>query len=306
LRVLSRSLKLFRKGKVRDVYDLGEELLIVASDRVSAYDVVLPNEIPRKGESLTNLSAFWFTKTGHIIPNHFLRCEDNRSIRVLKAERIDIEWVVRSHLYGSMWRTYAKGVREFGGVRLPNGLRLAEELPEIVLTPTTKLEIGHDEDITRDKAILRGLLSSDDWRLLQEASFRLYEFYRDTAMKRGIIIPDFKVEYGRCRNVLIQIDEPPTHDSARFWAERCFRAGEQQEAHSLDKEFLRVFLREYYGFTGESPPPRLPQVVINEVSKRCVGAYEVMNGNMKIEDLQLKSLHQVLQELGGEQRSLKI
>ncbi len=303
---MSRSLRLFRKGKVRDIYDLGEELLIVASDRVSAYDVVLPDMIPRKGEALTGLCEFWFTKTKDIIPNHFLRRVDSCSMRVSKAERVDIEWVVRGHIYGSMWRAYTKRERSFGGVLLPNGLRMAEELPEAVLTPTTKSEIGHDLDITRKEAIDRGLLTEDEWRILQETSFRLYEFYRDEAKKREIVVPDFKVEYGRCHGFLMQIDEPPTHDSARFWSDKHFKVGEQQEAHALDKEFLRAFLREYYGFTGEGIPPRLPKLVIDEVSKRCVGAYEVLSGNRQIEDLHLKSLDQVLKELGGEAKSQKI
>ena len=304
--ILSSSLKLFRKGKVRDVFDMEEELLIVASDRVSAYDVVLPDVIPRKGESLTRLSEFWFSKTKHIIPNHFLQRVDDRSMRVTKAERVDIEWVVRSHIYGSMWRAYTKGERSFGGITLPDSLCMAEELPQIILTPTTKSEIGHDLDITRDEAIDRGLLTNDEWHVLEEASFRLYEFYRAEARRRGIIVPDFKVEYGRHRGGLIQIDEPPTHDSARFWSDKHFKVGAQQEAHALDKEFLRAFLRECYGFTGEGTPPRLPGLVIDEVSKRCVGAYEVLNGNKEINDLHLKSLDQVLKELGGEARSQRI
>jgi len=302
---LSRSLELFRKGKVRDVYDLGEELLIVASDRVSAYDVVLPDMIPSKGEALTGLCEFWFARTKDIIPNHFLRRVDNCSMRVAKAERVDIEWVVRSHIYGSMWRAYMKGERSFGGILLPSGLRLAEELPEIVLTPTTKSEKGHDLDIARSEAIDQGLVTDGEWRILGETSFRLYEFYRDEAKKRGIMVPDFKVEYGRCRGVLIQIDEPPTHDSARLWSCKHFKVGEQQEARALDKEFLRAFLREYYGFTGEGVPPKLPKLVIDEVSKRCIGAYEVLNGNKQIEDLHLRSLDQVLRESGGEARSQK-
>ena len=298
-------MKLLRRGKVRDVYDKGEELLIVASDRVSAYDIVLPDEIPRKGESLTKLSAYWFTRTNGIVPNHFLECVDDRSIRAIKAKRIDVEWVVRSRLYGSMWRAYSKGEREFGGVTLPDGLEMAEELPQTILTPTTKSDVGHDLDITKSEAIGQGLLTGDDWRVLEEASFRLYEFYRDEARGRGIILPDFKVEYGRARGVLIQIDEPPTHDSARFWVERYFEVGKEQEAHALDKEFLRVFLREYHGFTGEGAPPQLPQMVIQEVSKRCVGACEVIDGSMQIEDLQLKSLNEVIEALGGEERSQK-
>ncbi len=299
------SLKLLRRGKVRDIYDLGQELLIVASDRVSAYDVVLPDEIPRKGESLTKLSAYWFTRTNGIVPNHFLKCVDDRSIRAVKAKRIDIEWVVRSCLYGSMWRAYSKGKREFGGVTLPDGLEMAEELPQTILTPTTKSDIGHDLDITKREAIEQGLLTGDDWRVLEEASFRLYEFYRDEARSRGIILPDFKVEYGRSGGILIQIDEPPTHDSARFWARKYFAVGKEQEAHALDKEFLRVFLREYHGFTGDGAPPRLPQMVIQEVSKRCVGACEVLDGSMQIDDLQLRSLSEVIEELGGGERCQK-
>ena len=299
------SLKLLRRGKVRDIYDLGQELLIVASDRVSAYDVVLPDEIPRKGESLTKLSAYWFTRTNGIVPNHFLKCVDDRSIQAVKAKRIDLEWVVRSCLYGSMWRAYSKGKREFGGVTLPDGLEMAEELPQTILTPTTKSDIGHDLDITKREAIEQGLLTGDDWRVLEEASFRLYEFYRDETRSRGIILPDFKVEYGRSGGILIQIDEPPTHDSARFWARKYFAVGKEQEAHALDKEFLRVFLREYHGFTGDGAPPRLPQMVIKEVSKRCVGACEVLDGSMQIDDLQLRSLSEVIEELGGGERCQK-
>ena len=299
-------MKLFRKGKVRDVYDMGEELLIVASDRVSAYDVVLPDTIPRKGESLTALSEFWFTKTRDIMPNHFVKRVDERSMRVAKAERVEIEWVIRSHIYGSMWRAYTKGMRNFGGLSLPNGLRMAEELPQIILTPTTKSDIGHDLDINKSEAVDQGLVTEEEWRTLEEASFRLYEFYRGEARSRGIVVPDFKVEYGRYRNTLIQIDEPPTHDSARFWSQKHFKVGEQQEAHALDKEFLRAFLREHCGFTGEGDPPSLPKLVIEEVSKRCLGAYEVLSGNKQIEDLQLRSLDQVLSELGGESRSQKI
>ena len=302
---MDRSLKLLRRGKVRDVYDLGQDLLIVASDRVSAYDVVLPDEIPRKGESLTKLSAYWFTRTNGIVPNPFLECVDERSIRAVKAKRVDIEWVVRSRLYGSMWRAYSKGKREFGGVKLPNGLKMADELPQSILTPTTKSDIGHDLDITKREAIEQGLLTGDDWRVLEEASFRLFEFYRDEARSRGIILPDFKVEYGRSGGILIQIDEPPTHDSARFWARKYFAVGKEQEAHALDKEFLRVFLREYHGFTGDGAPPRLPQMVIQEVSKRCIGACEVLDGSMQIDDLQLRSLSEVIEELGGGERFRK-
>lgn len=292
-------LRIFRRGKVRDVYELDGRLLIVASDRVSAYDRVLPDTIPGKGDALTKLSAMWFEKTQSIFPNHFIECRDARSMAVLKAERIDIEWVARGHLYGSMWRSYETGVRRFHGHQLPSGMRLAEELPETMLTPTTKADTGHDLDISKQQAVERGLVSNREWEALKEATFKLYDFYRTEAKKRGLLIPDFKVEYGRVDERLIQIDEAPTHDSARLWAEKYYRVGEQQESHALDKEFLRVFLREFHGFTGDGDPPRLPGRVIEEVAKRCVGAYQVLTGDKHIEELQLKSVNQVIEELRG-------
>jgi phosphoribosylaminoimidazole-succinocarboxamide synthase len=287
---------LFKRGKVRDLYDLGETLLIVSTDRISVFDVNLPDGIPNKGEALNQLSAYWFEKTKKIFPNHFLECVDHRSMKVLKTERIDIEWVARSHLYGSAWRAYKQGRRTISGVRLPSGLRLAEELPETVLTPTTKTEVGHDIEVTRSQAIRRNLVSAEEWNRLKEATFRLFEFYRKEAGSKGVIIPDFKLEYGRLKGELIQIDEPPTHDSARFWAEKYYRVGEQQEGHALDKEFLREYLRKA-GFVGEGKPPKLPPLVIEEVSKRCVGAYKVLTGKGKIEDLNLRNVDQLIAEL---------
>jgi len=292
---------LFKRGKVRDLYDLGDTLLIVSTDRISVFDVNLPDGIPNKGESLNRLSAYWFEKTKKIFPNHFLECVDHRTMKVLKAERIDIEWVARSHLYGSAWRAYEHGRRTISGVRLPSGLRLAEELPETILTPTTKTEVGHDMEITRNQAIRRKLVSAEEWNRLKEATFKLFEFYRKEANSKGVIIPDFKLEYGRLKGDPIQIDEPPTHDSARFWAKKYYMVGEQQEGHALDKEFLREYLRRT-GFVGEGKPPKLPPLVVEEVSKRCVGAYRVLTGKGKIEDLNLKNVDQLIAELSKQTR----
>lgn len=281
---------------MRDVYDLGDKLLIVSTDRISAFDVNMPNGIPNKGEALNRLSAYWFEKTKQIFPNHYLECPDNRSMKVLKAERIDIEWVTRAHLYGSAWRAYKEGRRTISGVKLPSGLRLAEELPETVLTPTTKAESGHDMEITKKEAIEGKLVTAEEWRTLEEATFKLFEFYRKEASLKGIIIPDFKLEYGRLKGGFIQIDEPPTHDSARFWAKKYYKIGEQQEGHALDKEFLREYLRRT-GFTGEGKAPMLPPLVVEEISKRCVGAYEVLTGKSKVEDLGLRTVDQLVAEL---------
>jgi len=291
-------LPVFRRGKVRDVYDMGSFLLIVSTDRVSAFDVILPNGIPLKGWALNQLSAYWFDKTKSIFPNHFIEKSDERSIKVVRADRIDIEWIARSHLYGSAWRSYTKGERTISGVSLPNGLRLAEELPEVIVTPTTKSDVGHDIELTKYEALNRSLVSKEEWAILEEATFKLYEFYRSEASRRRLIIPDFKLEYGRVRGELIQIDEPPTHDSARFWSKRHYSIGERQEAHSLDKEFLRNFLMRR-GYMGEGPPPDLPPLLIEEVSKRCVGSYKVLTGQANLDDLQLMSVDQMLLALGS-------
>lgn len=287
--------KLLHKGKVRDIYDEGKELLIVATDRISAFDRVMKQGIPEKGKSLTNLSEFWFLKTNHIFKNHFISRIDDRTLLVKKAKRIDIEWITRDYLYGSAWRAYAKGERTVSGVRLPSGLQLAEELPEIVLTPTTKSEHGHDEELSKHQALDAKLVTEDEWKQLEEATFRLYEYYKREAWLKGIIIPDFKIEFGRLGDELIQIDEPPTHDSARFWSREKYVVGQKQEKHCLDKEFLRDYLMRK-GFAGDGDVPELPELVIEQISKRCVGAFEVLSGNQELPNLNLLSVDEVLEK----------
>ncbi len=287
---------LFRKGKVRDVYVEDSELLIVATDRISAFDRVMPKGIPSKGASLTKLSEFWFQKTRHIFKNHFISRLDERTLRVKKAQRIDIEWIARAYLYGSAWRAYSKGSRVISGVTLPSGLRLAEELPEIVLTPTTKSEEGHDQELSKQQAIQSGLVDSDTWSELEEATYKLFEFYKREALVKGIIIPDFKLEYGKIGDEPIQIDEPPTHDSARFWSKEKYVVGEKQEKHCLDKEFLRDYLLRN-GFSGEGAIPELPEMVIDQISKRCKGAFEVLSGARTLESLGLLSVDDVVEAL---------
>lgn len=288
--------RLLKRGKVRDVWEVDDDLIIFSTDRVSAFDVNLPSGIPHKGAALHKLSVHWFERTRSVFPNHYIESLDERTMRVLKAQRIDIEWVIRSHLYGHAWRAYKEGVRVISGIKLPDGLVQAEELPEVILTPTTKADVGHDVEITRREAIERKLVTAEEWRVLEEATFKLFEFYSREAASRGIIIPDFKLEYGRVGGELIQIDEPPTHDSARFWAVKYYRVGAEQEGHCLDKEFLREYLRRT-GFTGEGEASKLPPLVVEEVSKRCVGAYEVLTGRSRIEDLELRTVDQLMREL---------
>ena len=287
-----------RRGKIRDVYDLEDQLLIVTTDRISAFDVVYPTLIPHKGRSLHALSVHWFEKTGGVFPNHYKEQVDDRSMNVVKAERIDVEWVCRAYLYGSAWRAYRDGARTISGVEVPDGLVIAEELPEVILTPTTKSEVGHDEEISRAQAIEAGLVTKEEWDELEEATYRLFDFYRAEAKSRGFIIPDFKLEFGRLDGGLIQIDEPPTHDSARYWAEDFYESGKGQEATCLDKEFLRECLRRI-GYTGDGPPPVIPAPVVREVSKRCVASYKVISGRAALKDFDLKTVDDVMEELGA-------
>ncbi|MBD3172627.1 phosphoribosylaminoimidazolesuccinocarboxamide synthase [Candidatus Bathyarchaeota archaeon] len=285
-----------RRGKVRDVYDMGDHMYIVTSDRISAYDVVYPTLIPHKGPSLQALSLFWFNETKDIVKNHLIEKVDERTIKVIKADRVDVEWVCRAYLYGSAWRTYKKGERTISGVELPDGLVMAEELPEVILTPTTKEESGHDMEISKSEAIERGLCTLDEWNELEEITFKLFERYQKVSRKHGLIIPDFKLEFGRLNGELIQIDEPPTHDSARYWAEEFYETGKPQEATCLDKEFLRSYLRNV-GYMGDGPAPEIPKPVVREVSKRCVASYRVLSGQNKLEDFDLKTVDEVMEEL---------
>lgn len=289
----------FHKGKVRDIYlEDDSELLIVATDRISAFDRVMKRGIPNKGASLTKLSQYWFLKTRHVFKNHFISLYDERTIRAKRAKRIDIEWITRAFLYGSAWRAYSKGVREISGVKIPSGLQMAEELPEVVLTPTTKSDEGHDQELSKNEAISQKLVTDEEWKELEEATFRLFEFYKKEASMRGIIIPDFKLEFGKIGDELLQIDEPPTHDSARFWSKSKYRVGEKQEKYCLDKEFLRDYLMRK-GFSGDGDIPDLPDLVLEQISKRCTGAYEVLSGQRDLNGLNLLSVDEVLAQLGG-------
>ncbi|MGB9805832.1 MAG: phosphoribosylaminoimidazolesuccinocarboxamide synthase [Thermoproteota archaeon] len=288
-----------RKGKTKDIYDLGDELLVYFSDRVSAFDVVLPATIPKKGEYLLKLTVFWMKKSRNIFPNHMVEVVDNRGLKVLKAKRIDIEWIVRKYLYGSFWRMYSEGKRVLYGVKLPNGLRKAEELPEPIVTPTTKSDVGHDKEISKEDAINAGIIDAETWNELEDASLRLYEFYEAEAKKKNLIIADVKLEFGFYKNELIQIDEAPNHDTARIWPLKYYEVGKNQEDYCLDKEYLREYLRRI-GFNGTGTPPKLPEAVIAEVAKRCAGAYKVIAEGADVDGLGLVSLERLIQASRGE------
>ena len=292
-------LPLLDKGKTREVYDLGLELLINASDRISAFDKICEKEIEGKGVSLTQESAFWFPKTRHIIQNHYVDMPDVSMIRVTKAKPILIEWVLRGYMYGSMWRQYEKGKRDLYGYKLQNGLRLAEKLPEVMLTPTTKAKVGHDEPITKDGAIDLKLVTADEWRVLEETSFKLYEFYNTEAQQRGLIIPDFKLEFGRVDGSLIQIDEAPNHDSARKWIKKMYEIGKRQEGWCADKEFARQWWIDS-GIDPDNPPeilPAPPEPIVEQIQMR-LEMHEVFTKDRSIDSFKLRSLEDVEMELG--------
>ncbi len=287
-------LPLFVRGKVRDTYDLGNLLLIIATDRISAFDSVLPCGIPDKGLVLNQLSAFWFERTRDLVPNHLIEVVDNahcldaylpaesrfaypsylagRSMVVKKVKRIPIECVVRGYLSGSAWAEY----RQHGtiaGLPVAKGLRESQELPQPLFTPTTKAETGHDQPLTVDE--IKGLVGEALAEEIKEKSLAVYDYARQYAQARGIIIADTKFEFGLDDGKLILIDELLTPDSSRIWDTKLYRVGEPQP--SYDKQPVRDWLTQS-GWNKEPPAPMLPPEVIEATTKRYRQAYERLTG----------------------------
>ncbi len=285
------------RGKVRDTYDLGDSLLLIATDRISAFDSVLPCGIPYKGAVLNQLSAFWFEKTAHIIPNHVIRVVDDigwlrkkygkklcptggevpdylvgRSMVVSRARRIDIECVVRGYISGSAWADYRE-TGEACGIPLPDGLVESEKLPQPIFTPTTKADTGHDEPITMNQ--MKNLVGTDRAAEIMQMSMMVYRFAHDYALERGVIIADTKMEFGLVDNKLILIDELLTPDSSRFWDAKLYRPGSSQP--SFDKQPVRDWLVDS-GWNKEPPAPMLPEKVIKETTERYMEAYRRLTG----------------------------
>lgn len=280
----------YSRGKVRDIYDLGEDrLLIVATDRISAFDVVLPNGIPHKGAVLTRLSAHWFERTAHLVPNHMLSSSPRalpepvrqyarqlagRSMLVRRVERIDVECVVRGYLAGSAWAEYRRD-GTVAGEKLPAGLVESERLGEPLFTPATKAGSGHDENISfRTLADLVGMKLA---QRLRQTSIALYLFAEGLARERGIIIADTKMEFGLRKGELILIDELLTPDSSRFWPADQYVAGRGQP--SFDKQFVRDWL-EASGWNKEPPAPTLPQEIVARTAAKYVEACERLTGRV--------------------------
>jgi len=265
----SLPLPLFTKGKVRDVYDLGNRLLIVSTDRISAFDVVLPNGIPCKGEALNRLSNYWFNQMEDIIANHVIEVVDPRTSLVEKTDPIKIEFVVRGYLYGSLFDRYKQGKAQY----LPKGLEKAEKLRNPILTPTTKADVGHDVELSKDDVIER--IGKSLAIEIEEASMRIYEKAAQKAEASGIVIADTKFEFGFRRKELMLIDECLTPDSSRFWPTDKYQIGCDQ--FSYDKQYVRDYLLSV-GWNKQPPAPRLPEYVIVETSKKYIEAYEQLTG----------------------------
>ena len=287
-------LPLFIRGKVRDTYDLGNHLLIIATDRISAFDSVLPCGIPNKGSVLNQLSIFWFRQTADLMPNHLVETVDDvhcldtyipaenhfpypsylagRSMVVKKGKRIPIECVVRGYLAGSGWTEYQQ-YGAISGLPLPRGLQESQELPEPLFTPTTKEEIGHDQPITTDE--IRKMVGEDIAEDIRRESLAIYNYAREYARKRGIIIADTKMEFGLDNDKLILIDELLTPDSSRIWDADGYKIGQPQP--SYDKQPLRDWLVQT-GWNKEPPAPMLPPEVIEATARRYEQAFRRLTG----------------------------
>ena len=265
-------LKLFKRGKVRDVYAVDDKLLIVSTDRISAFDVVLPNGVPHKGEALNRLSVYWFDHTKNIIPNHILETVDPRTVLVKKTEPIKIEFVIRGYLYGSAWEKYKQG-KPICGIELPSGLKKAEKLPEPILTPTTKADVGHDIEMTKND--VARIIGKSMAKQIDDTCLKIYEKTSKRAEANGIIVADTKVEFGLYEGELLLIDELFTPDSSRFWPSEKYEVGKDQ--FSFDKQYVRDYL-ESLNWNKKPPAPNLPNHVILETSKKYIEAYERLTG----------------------------
>jgi phosphoribosylaminoimidazole-succinocarboxamide synthase len=281
-------LKLFARGKVRDTYELGpDQLLMVATDRISAFDHVLPNGIPDRGKVLTQLSIFWFSQTDTFQPNHlisgmvpdlpaslkeFRQNLAGRFMIVRKAKRIDFECVVRGYLAGSAWKEYQES-QTLAGESMPAGLRQSEKLVTPIFSPATKAETGHDENITFDQ--MKKSLGDDLATKLKDASLELYRYGSEFSARRGMILADTKFEFGLVGDDVILIDEVLTPDSSRYWDATTYQLGTSPEAY--DKQFVRDWLTRS-GWDKESDPPRLPDDVVTQTRLRYLTAYQRLVG----------------------------
>src|ERR1700726_1140024 len=278
-------LNLRARGKVRDIYELGDQLLIVATDRLAAFDVVLPTPIPDKGRVLTQLSLFWFEKLASIVPNHVISADNfagvlapyadalqGRAMLVRRTEPVPIECVVRGYLSGSGWKDYQK-TGAVCGIALPAGLRESDALPEPIFTPATKAQTGHDENISFERMV--SIVGEELSTRLRDLTLKIYQQAVDYARPRGIILADTKFEFGMINGVMTLADEVLTPDSSRFWPVDTYKAGGPQP--SYDKQYVRDYLESIH-WNKQPPPPALPDEVARRTSEKYQDAYRALSG----------------------------
>jgi len=284
-------LTLFKKGKVRNVYEIDDKLLIVATDRISAFDFVLPSLIPGKGKVLTQLSMFWFDFTALVCPNHVITADADkfspvlaphrdmlakRTMLVKKTEVVPVECVVRGYLSGSGWKEY-KATGRVSGIKLPSGLRESGQLSEPIFTPSTKAEVGHDENVSLKE--MRKIVGTALANKIKKVSLELYQRASLHALSKGIIIADTKFEFGLDKDELVLVDEVFTPDSSRFWPLATYAPGRGQP--SLDKQFVRDYL-ESTKWDKKSDPPALPPDIIEMTSQKYLEIYKLLTGKAEL------------------------
>ncbi|MBR4215183.1 MAG: phosphoribosylaminoimidazolesuccinocarboxamide synthase [Bacteroidales bacterium] len=269
-------------GKVRDVYTINnDKLIMVATDRISAFDVILPKGIPYKGQILNQIAAKFLDATKDIVPNWKLATPDPMVTVGQKAEAFPVEMIIRGYLTGSSWRTYKSGAREICGVKIPEGMKEHQKFPKPIITPTTKAAEGHDEDISKEDIIKRGLISAEDYAQIEEITYKLFERGTEIAAKRGLILVDTKYEFGKIDGKIVLIDEIHTPDSSRYFYsegyEERFAKGEQQK--QLSKEFVREWLMAngFQGKDGQKVPEMTDEIVAG-ISARYIELYENITG----------------------------
>jgi phosphoribosylaminoimidazole-succinocarboxamide synthase len=286
----------FYKGKVRDVYTLEDELVMVVSDRISAFDHVLPRPIPYKGQVLNQIAAYFLNATKDIVPNWLIANPDPNVSIGKKCEPIRIEMVVRGYLAGHAWRTYNSGKRILCGVEMPDGMLQNDPFPNPIITPTSKADEGHDEDISEEEILISGIVSNEVWDKLKTYTLALYQRGQQMAMKQGLILVDTKYEFGIHKGEIVLMDEIHTPDSSRYFYKDGYeeRQKDGKPQRQLSKEFVREWLMEN-GFQGKEGQtmPSMPEEFVQEVSNRYIHLYELITGQDFIKDNTMKIMERV-------------
>jgi phosphoribosylaminoimidazole-succinocarboxamide synthase len=271
----------FYRGKVRDVYYFGDYMAMVATDRISAFDVILPKAIPDKGRVLNQIAAYNLHATKELVPNWVISTPDPNVTIGFKCEPFAVEMVVRGYLAGHAWREYKAGKRMLCGVALPEGLRENDKLPHPIITPTTKAHVGHDEDISREEILRRGIVKESDYKILEDYTFKLFKKGTELAATRGLILVDTKYEFGKHNGTIYLIDEVHTPDSSRYFYADGYESRQQsgEAQKQLSKEFVRQWLIEN-GFQGKDGQqvPEMTEAIVNSISARYKELYEQVRG----------------------------